>query len=99
MRGHSQARLLTEFSGVAMSSRRTESRNLTGNGKVDGSRMSPRAVRRPVNHDTWIKERGTRVKEATANGQKRDAEARKACGKEKPFIIRRGGEPPPTKLR
>src|SRR5277367_3215096 len=37
-----------------MSSRRTESRNLTGNGKVGGSRTSPRAVRRLVDHDTWV---------------------------------------------
>ena len=58
------------------SSRRTESRNLTGNGKVDVSRTSPRAVRRPVDHDTWVQERGT------VNEQERDAKARTACGKE-----------------
>ena len=37
MRGHGYARLLVEFSGVILSSRRTESRNLTGDGKVGGS--------------------------------------------------------------
>jgi hypothetical protein len=65
-----------------MSSRRTESRNLTGNGKVGGSRASLRAVRCPVDHDTWIQKRGTREKEATVNEQERDTEARTACGKE-----------------
>lgn len=84
MRAYGQARLFAEFSGVIMSSRRTESRNLTRNGKIGGSRTSPRAVRCPVGHDTWIQERGTRVKEATVNGQERDID-RTTCGKEKPF--------------
>jgi hypothetical protein len=65
-----------------MSSRRTESRNLTGNGKVGSSCTSPRAVRRPVDHDTWVQERGTREKEVTVNEQERDTEARTSCGKE-----------------
>jgi hypothetical protein len=65
-----------------MTSRRTESRNLTGNGKVGDSRTSPRAIRCPVDHDTWVQERGTREKEATVNEQERDGEARTACGKQ-----------------
>jgi hypothetical protein len=66
---------------VTMSSRRTESRNLTGNGKVGGSRTSPKAVRRPVDHDTWVT--GERNKREGNDCERTgDAEARTACGKE-----------------
>jgi len=65
-----------------MSSRRTESRDLTGDGKVGSSHTSPRAVTVPSrSRHLGTGERNKR-KESDANGQERDAEARTTCGKE-----------------
>ena len=64
-----------------MSSRWTESRNITGNGKVGGSRTSPRAVRCPVDHDTWLQERRNK-REGSDCERTRDAEAGTAWERE-----------------
>jgi hypothetical protein len=66
---------------MTVSSRRTESRNLTGNGKVGGSRTSLKAVQRPVDHDTRVT--GERNKREGSDCERTgDAEARTPCGKE-----------------
>jgi hypothetical protein len=67
-----------------MPSRRTESRNLTGNGKVGGNRASPRrhGAQSATTH-------GYKRNGSDANGQERDAEARTACGNESLSSLRK----------
>jgi hypothetical protein len=56
---------------MILSSRRTESRNLTGDGKVGGSCTSPRVTRYPVGSRQLARCRREEQekKEATVNGQ------------------------------
>ena len=90
-----------------MSSRRSESRNLTANAKVGGSRMSPRVVRCPVDHDTWVtgernkreeKRLLTKKKEMPKPGQRAGRRSLSSLGKAASHRQRSYGEEGPMTI-